>query len=65
MANGQEVFMQKVLRLAASLPQQRYEIFRRLYIQGQSADVVRTDMCMNEDQFEQERKSMLRSLIRA
>lgn len=65
MANGQEIFMQKVLRLASNLPQTRYEIFRRLYVQGQPVEVVRTDLCMNEDQFEHERKCLLRSLMRA
>jgi hypothetical protein len=65
MVNSQELFMHKVLRLASNLPQQRYEIFRRLYVQGQPVEMVRMDLRMNEDQFEHERKSLLRSLIRA
>jgi len=65
MANNQEMFMQKLLRLAGNLPHQRYEIFRRLYIHGQKADLVRESMHLSEDQFEEERRALLRSLIRA
>jgi len=64
-ANKQEIFVQKLLRLAGHMPGQRYEIFDRLYVQGQPTEAARKDMMMSEDQFEEERRSLLRSLLRA
>lgn len=65
MANQQELFMQKVLRLTGNLPQHRYEIFEKLYVQGQASESVRQDMQMSADRFEEERRGLLRSLMRA
>lgn len=57
--------MQKVLRLTGNLPQHRYEIFEKLYVQGQASESVRQDMQMSADRFEEERRGLLRSLMRA
>jgi len=61
--DNQEILTQKLLRLACHLPQQRYEIFQRLYVHGQSAELVREDMRMSADHFEEERRGLLRSFI--
>lgn len=60
----QRSFVDRLLRAAPLMSRTRQEIFRRLYINGDSAQRVRQDLGIDEQQFEQERAAMLRSLMR-
>ncbi len=56
--------VERLLRAADQLPHTRFEIFRRLYVQGESVHRVREDLGLDEQQLERERSAMLRSLMR-
>lgn len=57
------LFLGRLLRGANQLPSMRYEIFQRLFVQGQPVQRVREDLGLNEQQFETERSALLRSLM--
>lgn len=55
-------FVSRLLRGVQQLPQIRFEIFHRLYVQGLPASQVMQDLGLDESAFERECSAMLRSL---
>lgn len=54
----------RLLRAAAHLPQQRFDLFERLYLKGHSEEKVCNDLGLEREQLQRERSALLRSLMR-
>ena len=54
----------RLLRAAARLPQQHFELFERLYLKGHSEEKVCGDLGLEPEQLQRERSALLRSLMR-
>jgi hypothetical protein len=56
---------QRMILASMRLGQPAKSLFERLFLKGESAEVVQSDMGLTPDEFAQQNSSMLRSLMTA
>lgn len=56
-------FLQRLLRGAGNLPATRFEIFQRVYVRGQTEVQAASEMGLDVNVFESERRAAVRTLM--